>query len=428
MKCSPTLTENAPQPIASIHTPNVNGEGLAPPAHSSPEPASLTVRLPPRPTDVKGAPDFSLLTPVSGQDTIQPHRQYGLSLFEKEQVMSRTRIARRESGRAKTGKRPLVWIAACGVGVCLCVLALSRLWPTAPSTAATGPDAPAQAEVREAAALQAAGEATRGNLPHQATATCVPYYRYKVVKTYPHDVRSFTQGLIYHDGFLYEGTGLYSQSVLTKRRFPVEPSDPNKPPETSVPNDESGRVIKKTRLPDKYFGEGVTLFGDKVIQLTWRSRIGFAYDRETLRQVGTFSYDTQGWGLTHDGKRLILSDGTATIRFLDPNTYAETGQLRVRDAGRPIRQINELEYIDGKIYANIWPTDYIAIISPDSGRVTGWIDLTGLHTPPPNDDNNVVANGIAYLPETGHLLVTGKRWPRMYEIELVLQTAPAGAP
>lgn len=231
--------------------------------------------------------------------------------------------------------------------------------------------------------------------------TPVAYYRYKIVKSYPHDTRSFTQGLSYRDGFLYEGTGLYGKSVLTKREL------------------KSGRIVKKSRLPRKYFGEGITIFDDKIIQLTWKSRKGFSYDRETFRLLGEFRYKTEGWGLTHDGARLILSDGTDTLHFLDPNTYAETGQIKVRYNGRPLRQLNELEFIDGRIYANVLPTDFIAIIAPQTGRVTGLIDLRGLYKPPPRSSSETILNGIAYIPESKHLLVTGKRWPKIYEIELV---------
>jgi glutamine cyclotransferase len=229
----------------------------------------------------------------------------------------------------------------------------------------------------------------------------VAHYRYKVVKTYPHDWRSYTQGLVYEDGFLYEGTGLYGQSAIYKRDLQTD------------------KTIKMLRLPDKYFGEGITIFGDKLIQLTWQSHVGFVYQKDTFTPLSEFKYPMEGWGLTHDGKRLILSDGTPTLRFLDPNTYAETGRIEVRDQGRPVKSINELEFIDGSVYANIWQTDRIAIIDPKTGRITGWIDLSGLYTPPANDDGDCVLNGIAYLPQTKHLLVTGKLWPRMYEIGLI---------
>jgi len=238
----------------------------------------------------------------------------------------------------------------------------------------------------------------------QAAETSVAYYRYKVIKSYPHDTRNFTQGLVYKDGFLYEGTGLYGQSILTRREL------------------KTGQIIKKSRLPRKYFGEGIALLDDKIIQLTWKSRRGFCYDRETFRLLKEFTYKTEGWGLTHDGARLILSDGTDTLRFLDPNTYAETGLLRVRHHGRPLRYLNELEFIDGKIYANVLPTDYIVIIAPETGRTTGLIDLRGLYTPPPQAPDDSILNGIAYIPETKHLLVTGKRWPKIYEIEVVPHT------
>jgi len=248
--------------------------------------------------------------------------------------------------------------------------------------------------------LAAAGETSAANSQSVPAEAPIAYYRYKIVRTYPHDTRSFTQGLVYQDGFLYEGTGLYGQSILTKREL------------------KTNQIVKKSRLPRKYFGEGITLFGDRIIQLTWKSRTGFSYDRKTFRLLDEFHYDTEGWGLTHDVTRLILSDGTDTLRFLDPNTFAETGRLQVRSNGRPLRQINELEFIDGQIYANILPTDYIAIIAPRTGRITGWIDLRGLYSPPPSASGSIL-NGIAYIPETRHLLVTGKLWPKIYEIELV---------
>ncbi len=260
----------------------------------------------------------------------------------------------------------------------------------------------------------------------------VIHYRYKVIKTYPHDRQYFTQGLVYEDGFVYEGTGLYGQSALYKRNL------------------QTGQTVKTLRLPDKYFGEGITLFGDKLIQLTWQSKVGFVYKKDTFTLLREFKYLGEGWGLTQDGKRLILSDGTATLRFLDPNTYAETGRIVVRDQGRPVASLNELEYVaEGpygaqpppavkseesrlrvagpqgpagpRIFANIWPTDRIVIIDPETGHVTGRLDLSGLWTPPEDEQGESVLNGIAYLPETKHLLVTGKLWPRMYEIELVAE-------
>jgi glutamine cyclotransferase len=305
--------------------------------------------------------------------------------------------------------------------------------------------------------------APQSSVGHPAPAEVV-HYRYKVIKTYPHDRRCFTQGLVYEDGFVYEGTGLYGRSALYKRNL------------------QTGQTVKTLRLPDKYFGEGITLFGDKLIQLTWQSKVGFVYTKDTFTPLREFKYRGEGWGLTHDGKRLILSDGTATLRFLDPNTFTETGRLEVREQGRPVGRLNELEYVaDGppiaqstwrgrpalalrvepdaqrhsgprppsnrgqdardtqgqdalatagttpagpagpRIYANIWPTDQIVIIDPATGHVAGRIDLSGLWTPPADEQGESVLNGIAYLPETRHLLVTGKLWPRTYEIELLLE-------
>jgi glutamine cyclotransferase len=241
----------------------------------------------------------------------------------------------------------------------------------------------------------------------------VARYRYKVIKIYPHDRRFFTQGLIYEDGFLYEGTGLYGQSALYRRDL------------------QTGRIVKSLRLPDRYFGEGITVLGDRLFQLTWQSGVGFVYTKDTFTPLREFQYTGEGWGLTCDGRRLILSDGTATLRFLDPNTFAETGRLEVRDRGRPIPYLNELEYVadrpagaqpqegPGSICANIWGADRIAIIDPATGRVTGWIDLSGLYPRPTDEQADDVLNGIAYLPQTKRLLVTGKRWPQLYEIELV---------
>lgn len=324
--------------------------------------------------------------------------------------MAKTKRTGRRPTRHKPRRRPVLWIAAGGVCVLLGALVWLSVWKSASSTAAGN----ATPSVNIAPAQPTESARPQPSEPH------VPRYGYKAIRSYPHDIENFTQGFVYDDGFLYEGTGLYGRSALIKRSFHVEVADPNDPNGGAKPQAEDDGLFKRIRLPDQYFGEGVTVFGDKVIQLTWQSRIGFVYDKETLRQIDTFRYNSQGWGLTHDGKRLILSDGTATIRFLDPNTYAETGRLRVHDRGHPIRHINELQYIDGQIYANIWPTDYIAIICAESGRVTGWIDLTGLYTPPSND-NEIVANGITYLPQTQRLLVTGKRWPQMFEIELVPQ-------
>ena len=237
-------------------------------------------------------------------------------------------------------------------------------------------------------------------------APAVPFYTYKVIQSYPHDPQAFTQGLAYEDGFLYEGTGLNGRSALIKREL------------------KTGKLVKRERLPRKYFGEGITPFGKKIIQLTWKARKGFVYDKETFRALDEFEYDDQGWGITYDGKHLIMSDGTPTLRFLDPNSFAEIRRLRVTDRGRRVRGLNELEFVNVAIYANIWPTEYIAIISPQTGRVVGWINLSGLCPVPTPRPSNIVLNGIAYIPEKKHFLVTGKLWPRLYEIALVLEKSP----
>jgi len=228
-----------------------------------------------------------------------------------------------------------------------------------------------------------------------------PVYTYEVVNEYPHDPSAFTQGLAFHGGVLYEGTGLKGRSSLRKVAL------------------ETGEVLRKRDLAYRYFGEGVTVVGDEIIQLTWRSHVGFVYDRDTFERLREFSYPTEGWGLTHDGLNLIMSDGTAMLRFLDPATFEEVAQLEVRDGDGPVRRLNELEYIGGEIYANVWQTDRIARISPRSGRVVGWIDLTGLLKPEDGTGSEGVLNGIAYDGLGERLFVTGKRWPKLFEIRLV---------
>jgi glutamine cyclotransferase len=226
-------------------------------------------------------------------------------------------------------------------------------------------------------------------------------YGYRTVNAYRHDPAAFTQGLAFADGWLYEGTGRRGQSTL--RRVELE----------------SGIVRQLYQLPDRFFGEGVTVFGDRIIQLSWQSGTGFVYDRRSFARLEEFSYSTEGWGLTHDGKSLILSDGSATLRFLDPETFAETGQVEVFDSDGPVTKLNELEYVKGEIYANVWPTDRIARIDPATGRVAGWIDLTGLLRPEEYPAPIDVLNGIAYDAAGDRLFVTGKLWPRLFEIELI---------
>ncbi len=231
------------------------------------------------------------------------------------------------------------------------------------------------------------------------TASSSTIYGYQIVNTYPHVTDAFTEGLVYSVGFIYEGTGLNGQSTL--RRV----------------NLETGAVLQSISLPDEYFGEGITIVSNRIYQLTWRNRIGFIYNRTSFALLGNFTYPTDGWGLTYDGSRLIMSDGSSTLYFLDPSTLDSVGQVRVTD-GSPVTNLNELEYIDGKIYANIFLTNKIAVIDPSTGRVDFWIDLTGLPGPSHPDENSVL-NGIAYDAMGGRLFVTGKNWPNLYEIKLI---------
>lgn len=227
-------------------------------------------------------------------------------------------------------------------------------------------------------------------------------YTYEVVKVYPHDENAFTQGLVIENGVLYESTGLYGNSSL--RRVDLE----------------TGKVLQIYALPNQFFGEGITVFGDRIIQLTWRSQTGFVYDKNSFALLREFSYPTEGWGITNDGSQLIMSDGTATLYFLDSETFEKVGQVEVHDGNNPVTNLNELEYINGEVYANIWREERIAIINPQTGQVTGWIDLTGIYTQE-NRDPNSVLNGIAYDAEGGRLFVTGKLWSQLFQIKLIAQ-------
>jgi glutaminyl-peptide cyclotransferase len=228
----------------------------------------------------------------------------------------------------------------------------------------------------------------------------IPVYSYSVVDAYPHDPDAFTQGLVFEDGVLYEGTGLLEHSTL--RRVELE----------------TGAVLQVRELPDQVFGEGITIYESKIIQLTWQSGIGFVYDKDSFELLEEFDYSTQGWGITHDGTRLIMSDGTVTLRLLDPQTFEEIGQLAISDNDGPVTRLNELEYVQGEIYANVWQTDLVARIAPETGRVIGWIDLTGLLSAEDRSDPVDVLNGIAYDAEADLLFVTGKLWPKLFEIEI----------
>jgi len=238
--------------------------------------------------------------------------------------------------------------------------------------------------------------------PSPPTAAPPAHYTYRVIQTYPHDPTAFTQGLVFHQGALYEGTGLVGESTLRKVEL------------------ESGVVLDRLTLPPEQFGEGIAILGERIVQLTLNSGIGYVYDLSSFRQLATFSYPGEGWGLTHDGLRLILSDGTPTLRFLDPESLDEIGQLSVTDGGQPVGGLNELEFVEGDVFANLWPTDRVARISLETGQVVGWIDFAGLLPAASRTPGVEVLNGIAYDAERGRLFVTGKRWPSLFEIELVL--------
>jgi len=228
-----------------------------------------------------------------------------------------------------------------------------------------------------------------------------PVSGFTVVQSWPHDPNAYTQGLVYRDGKLYEGTGLNGQSSLREVEL------------------ETGAVLRRRPLERQHFGEGIALFKGRLYQLTWRSHVGFIYDAATLQQVGQFNYPTEGWGLTEDGTSLIMSDGSSTLRFLDPVTLAVKRSVVVTDAGREISQLNELEYVKGEIYANVFMSDEIARIDPATGRVTGWLDLSGLLAPEDRTGTENVLNGIAYDAARDRLLVTGKLWPKLFHIRLV---------
>jgi len=231
----------------------------------------------------------------------------------------------------------------------------------------------------------------------------VPIYSFRLVHTYPHDRQAFTQGLAFHQGQLYEGTGIHGRSSL--RQVDMK----------------TGKVMKLHKLPDHLFGEGLAVFGDRIIQLTWRSNVGFIYDRRTFELIREFHYAGEGWGIASDGHRLIMSDGSDTLYFLDPETLAETGRIQVIDRGRMVYRLNELEYVNGEIYANIWQMDRIARIDPETGSVVGWIDLSGLLDRGGDNGKAGILNGIAYDQKHNRLLVTGKYWPYMFEIRPVLK-------
>jgi len=227
----------------------------------------------------------------------------------------------------------------------------------------------------------------------------LPVFGYTVVHTYPHDRDAFTQGLQFVDGVFYEGTGLNGRSSIRKVKV------------------ETGEVLQQRAVPAQYFGEGITVRGTELFQLTWQTGVGLVYDRQTFAPKRQFKYAGEGWGLTQDKSSLIMSDGTEFLRFLDPATLAEKSRLRVTAAGSALKNLNELEYVKGEVFANVWQTDYVARIDPASGKVTGYIDLRGLLTEREREATDVL-NGIAYDEATDRLFITGKLWPRVFEVRI----------
>ena len=228
-----------------------------------------------------------------------------------------------------------------------------------------------------------------------------PEYTFEVVRQFAHDPTAFTQGITYHDGFFYEGTGRTGKSSLRQV------------------NPDTGQVVRKVDLAPDLFGEGVTVLGNEVFQLTWLSHVGFVYDLSDFHLLRTFQYAGEGWGLTTDGHDLFMSDGSSGIRVLDASTFAENRRIKVRDGGKPVDQLNELEFVEGEIYANVWHSDRIARISPQTGKVLGWIDLTGVLGPFYQRESEEVLNGIAYDRAGKRLFVTGKLWPKIFEIRVI---------
>jgi glutamine cyclotransferase len=248
----------------------------------------------------------------------------------------------------------------------------------------------------------AAGTAHQARAPKAARP---PVHGYRVVNTYPHDPNAYTQGLIWRDGFLYESTGQHGRSSIRKVKL------------------ETGEVLRRRDVDPAHFGEGLVDWQGELVQLTWQSEVAFVYDLVTFTPRRVLTYRGEGWGLTRDGKGFILSDGSDQLRFLDPKTFAETRRIAVKAGGVPVDQLNELEFIRGEVWANVWHSNRIARIAPQTGRVTSWVDLTGLMSSSFRLDPEAVLNGIAFDPATGRIFVTGKMWPRLFEIQVVPRRA-----
>ncbi|MBN1125980.1 MAG: glutaminyl-peptide cyclotransferase [Sedimentisphaerales bacterium] len=233
-----------------------------------------------------------------------------------------------------------------------------------------------------------------------SAASSLPEYGYRIVTEFAHDRNASTQGLVYDEDWLYEGTGRYGYSSLRKVGL------------------RSGNVVQERKLPSDFFGEGICIVNDRIIQLTWREKTGFVYDKATFRKISEFSYESEGWGITYDGKRLIMSDGTSFLRFWDPNTFSEIGRIEVTADTQPLTQLNELEMVGNDLYANIWQDDRIAIIDLQTGQVKSFVNLSGLLPDSLQTAYVDVLNGIAYDPDQNRLFVTGKLWPKVFQIEV----------
>ena len=253
--------------------------------------------------------------------------------------------------------------------------------------------------VKAAAVIVAVTLLVAARQPAVAGADRAPTWRHEVVRSFPHDPDAFTQGLLFRDGFLYESTGRNGFSSVRKVEI------------------ETGKVVQRLAVGRQYFAEGLAAWGSQLIQLTWETNIGFVYDRATFKQLKTFTYKGEGWGLADDGSRLVMSDGTPELRFLNPDTLAEISRVRVLDGAMAVDDLNELEVVKGEIFANVWLTDRIAVIAPATGRVVAWLDLKALM--PARGSSDAVLNGIAYDAARDRLFVTGKLWPRMFEIRVL---------
>lgn len=306
------------------------------------------------------------------------------------ELSMRDHLSIREYARLPVWHRQAWLILLCTVIVAAaCAPAPLNIAAPAPTTAVDEALVTATPIAPAAASSHSAQEAT-------------PVYGYRVLNEYPHDPYAFTQGLVYEDGILYEGTGLtLGRSSL--RRVALE----------------TGEVLQIHNLDPELFGEGISVVDDRIWQLTWQNHMAFLYDKETFQQLATVQYPTEGWGLTYDGERLIMSDGTATLYFRDPNTFELLGQIAVHDEQGPVARLNELEYINGQVFANVWTTDRIAIIDPATGRVDAWLDLTGLLDLSDLPEEVDVLNGVAYDSAGNRLFLTGKWWPALYEIEII---------